>query len=253
MKVIVTGMNGTLAPYISDEFKKHNWEVIAWNRSEEPIDNQESINRFIENIQPDAFIHAAAGPFEWIEKIINAIKPFKIPIVFISSGAVYDYYQEGPFTTDVIPKSREEFGKYKLACENILLSMYEEHSYIVRIGWQIALHTHKNNMLAFLVSEEHIKASDKWILATSFMPDTAKAIYNILTKHKPEIYHLDGNEDNWSFYKVVNALKDAFLLPVIIEQDDEISRNNRLISNPVLVDSIQKRINEMIQNRKFYP
>lgn len=251
MKVIITGMNGTLAPYVADEFKTNNWEVVTWNRALVPIDNQELINKFIENEKPNAFIHIATGPIEWIEKIIIAIKPFHIPLVYISSESVFDFEQEGPFTPDVVPKSRDDYGRYKLACENALLSDYEEHSYIIRLGWQIALHTHKNNMLAFLVTKEHIKASDKWIPSTSFMPDSAKGIYTILTKLKPEIYHLDGNLGNWSFYKIVSLLKQAFLLPITVEQDNELIRNNRLLNEPILIDSIEKRINELMKVRTF--
>ena len=180
MKAIITGMNGTLAPYIHDKFISENWEVIVWERHLVPIEDLDAINTFIANEQPDVFLHIASGPVDWIKNIIEAIKPFGIPLVFTSSEAVYDDSEEGPFSIDDIPRSKHNYGKYKLMCENIINRDYIENSYIIRLGWQIALHTHKNNMLAYLVNEGHIKASKEWILSTSFMPDTAYGIYRLI-------------------------------------------------------------------------
>ena len=242
MKAIITGMGGTLAPYIHDKFISEGWEIIVWKRHLVPIEDLDAIKTFIANEKPDVFLHIAPGPVEWIEKIIEAIKPFGIPLVFTSSEAVYADSQEGPFSIDDIPRSKHNYGKYKLMCENIINRDYIENSYIIRLGWQIALHTHKNNMLAYLVNEGRIKASKEWILSTSFMPDTAYGIYRLIKKYPPGLYHLDSNQDNLSYFEIITLLKEAFMLPITIEEDNAFKRNNQLFSEEPLVQNIKQSI-----------
>ncbi|MBI9013962.1 MAG: sugar nucleotide-binding protein [Clostridiales bacterium] len=242
MKAIITGMCGTLAPYIYDEFISENWEVVVWEKHLVPTEDLDAIKTFITNEQPDAFLHIASGPVEWIENIIKAIKPFGIPLIFTSSEAVFDDSQEGPFSVDDIPRSKHNYGKYKLMCENIINRDYIENSYIIRLGWQIALHTHKNNMLAYLVTEGHIKASKKWILSASFMPDTAYAIFRLIKKYPPGLYHLDGNQENLSYYELITLLKETFMLPITIEEDNSFKRNNQLLSEEPLIHNLKESI-----------
>jgi dTDP-4-dehydrorhamnose reductase len=231
-------MNGTLAPYIYDYFKKQNVELIIWERSKLPIDDQEAIQNFITDHQPDLFLHIATGPITWIRQIIDAIKPFSIPLVFTSSEAVFNG-KEGPFTPADITKANDDYGHYKIDAEMTLLKYYPEESYIIRLGWQIACHTHKNNMLAYLVNEGHVKASTDWILSTSFMPVTAEGIYKIVKDHPPGIYHLDSNTNNMSFYDLVVKLKEVFMLPITIEKVNTFKHNNRLLSDFPLIESLE--------------
>lgn len=242
MKAIITGMNGTLAPYIYEKFTDHGYEMVVWNRSQVHIDNLNQIKAFINKENPDLFLHIATGPPEWIELILQAIKPLNIPFLFTSSEAVYDSKQEGPFKVEDIPKSRQTYGKYKLKCENIINRDYMENSYIIRLGWQIALHTHKNNMLAYLVNEGHIKASKHWTPSASFMPDTAEGILEVLKNYPPDLYHIDSNHNNLSFYELVVSLKKAFMLPITIEEDNTFKHNNRLHSEQTLIRELSKSI-----------
>jgi dTDP-4-dehydrorhamnose reductase len=241
MKVIITGMNGTLAPYISNYFTEQGYELIVWERQHVPIDNLELIKGFIESHQPDLFLHIATGPVSWIENIIKCIKPFGIPLVFISSEAVFDGL-EGPFTTMDITKSKDDYGHYKIDAENIINMHYREQTYLIRIGWQIALHTHKNNMLAFLINEENIHASSDWVLATSFMTDTAEAIFKLIKHHPTGLYHLDSNQSNMSFYDLVIQLKEIFKLPITIEETRTTKHNNRLLSDTILIRSLEESL-----------
>lgn len=245
MKAIITGLNGTLAPYIYDCFAQYGYEIIPWNRNLISIDDPIAVDAFIKEHAPDLFLHVATGPSSWIEHILKSLAPLKIPFVFTSTESVYDLEQVGPFTVEDLPRARSDYGKYKIACENIINRDYSDHSYIIRLGWQIATHTHKNNMLAYLVTEEHISASSKWILSTSFMPDTAEAIYRIVSHHKPDIYHVDGNTESWSFYRLVTELKEAFKLSITYEESTEFPRNNRLLDERVTIKSIQDHIQEI--------
>ncbi|MDF2820827.1 MAG: NAD-dependent epimerase/dehydratase [Clostridiales bacterium] len=248
MKIILTGMTGTLAPYVQKALLQKGYEVVSWNRADLSTEDQEAINQFIEKEKPDYFFHLATGPQSWIEKIILALKPTQIPFLFTSTESVFDNTQEGPFTTDIEPKSTSDYGSYKISCENLIKEQYPEHSYIVRLGWQIGLLPEKNNMLTYLVKEDILHASDEWIPSTSFMPDTANGLIQIIESLQPGTYHLDGNEDNWSFYQIASALKEAFNLPIEVLKDNNFNHNNRLLNDPILTQSIQKTI-EQIRSR----
>lgn len=250
MKVILTGMTGTLAPYVKDSLKKKGYEVICWNRNSCSIQNQEEINRYIENEKPDFFFHLATGPETWIEKIVHALKPYSIPFLFTSTESVFDQDQEGPFFTRMEPKSTSDYGSYKLRCERLIKDNYCDHSFIVRLGWQIGLEPVKNNMLTYLVNEKSIYASDLWIPSTSFMPDTANSLVRIIETCQPGLYHLDANEENWSFYQIVVQLKEVFDLPITIFKDNSLIRNNRLMSKTVLIQSIQKTLQQLTKENK---
>ncbi|MCH4889479.1 sugar nucleotide-binding protein [Acidaminobacter sp. JC074] len=239
MKAIITGMNGTLAPYVYDYFESKTCELIVWERQHVPIDDPDKIKNFISEHQPDIFLHIATGPVEWIKQIIDCISDYSIPLVFISSEAVFNG-SEGPHTTADNLKAKDDYGRYKIHCESIINKYYKENTYIIRLGWQIAYHTHKNNMLAFLVTEGHVKASEDWILATSFMPDTAKAIYKIIKHHPTGTYHLDSNQDNMSFYELVCHLKEIFKLPIDIEKTNTFKHNNRLLSDQPYICSLKE-------------
>lgn len=250
MKAIITGMNGTLAPYIYDLFSERGYDMTIWHRSEVAIDDAEAIHQFIEKVSPDIFLHVATGPKEWLALIIQALKPHHIPLVFMSSEAVYDESQTGPFDPSVIPFARSDYGKYKIACEDIINHEYADHTYIIRLGWQIATHTHKNNLLAYLVTEEHVKASKNWILSTSFMPDTASAVFQLISDFPPDIYHLDSNKGNWNFYELVKRLKDAFLLPITLEAIDDKPRNNRLIGEHNIIQSLEETLKAIVDSHQ---
>ncbi|GEM_PF-300032 len=246
MKAIITGMNGTLAPYVYDYFKSKMSELIIWERQHIPIDDLEKIEEFISEHQPDVFLHIATGPVDWIKNIIECISPYSIPLVFISSESVFNG-TDGPHTINDSLKSKDDYGHYKIHCESIVKKYYQENSYIIRLGWQIAYHTHKNNMLAYLINEQHIRASDDWILSTSFMPDTARAIYKIVKYQPVGIYHLDSNHTNMTFFDLVTLLKETFKLPISIEKTHTFKHNDRLLSDEPYICSLKESIENYLK------
>lgn len=245
MKVILTGFTGTLAPYVRKALLEKGYEVVLWNRNDVSTENQAMISRFIEKEKPDYFFHLATGPETWIERILVALKPVGTTFLFTSTESVFDQTQEGPFTVDSEPRATGDYGSYKISCERLIRKTYQDHAYIVRLGWQIGMHPEKNNMLSYLVKQGTVHASDEWIPSTSFMPDTADALVRIIETCPPGTYHVDGNAENWSFFQIASALRDAFDLPVQVVKDNSLWHNNRLLSERVLTRSIQDRLREI--------
>lgn len=245
MKVILSGYSGTLAPYIKEALEQRGHDVILWDHKVLLIDDKPAIKAFLDQHKPDVFFHIATGPESWLETIIELIKPMNLPLLFTSTESVFDDSQQGPFSTNTPPLAKGDYGQYKIRCEKIISANYPDQSYIVRIGWQIALTPEKNNMLYYLVAQEQVEASTEWILSTSFMPDTANALIDIVEQGRPGLYHVDGNLENWDYFTLVTELKEAFNLPIEVIKSNAFKRNNRLQSDILLVKSIQERIAEI--------
>ncbi len=231
MKVLLTGISGTLAPFVSEELRRKGHEVRHWARYDVDLSNKLEIIEFIAKEAPEYVIHLATGPELWLEGIIIALKKKHIPLIWTSSEAVFGKEQIGPFSMDLDPKPEDDYGKYKRHMEKMIMESYMEKTHILRLGWQIGDVPIKNNMLTYLMKEKEIHASKNWIPSTSFMQDTAITIVNMMSSEKFGIHHLDSNLGNRSFYEIVLALKEKYNLPIEVMEDDEPKRNNRLISN----------------------
>jgi dTDP-4-dehydrorhamnose reductase len=245
MKVIITGANGTLAPYIIQVLKERDIDVVVWNRDAVDIDKEKAIHAFIERVQPDYFLHIATGPIDWLKRIISCIKERHIPLIFTSTVSVFSDNQKGPFTVDDKPLSESDYGLYKQACEDYIKTQYQDHSVILRLGWQIALEPKKNNMLTYLVSQEEIHASKAFIPATSFMHESAKVLANFLEDFTPGLYQFDQNTNNLSFYEIAQKMNELFSLEANIIPSDSPIINSRMENNLKGVLSLQETIRNL--------
>ncbi len=242
MRVILTGISGTLAPFVSEELSRKGHEVRYWKRGDVDLRNEEEILALMEREAPDYFIHLATGPEVWLENILKGLKRYDIPLIWTSSEAVFGKKQPGPFTEDQEPKPDDDYGKYKRRMEEMIMEKYPDKTHIIRLGWQIGEAPIKNNMLTYLMKEKKVHASTHWIPSTSFMADTANALVNLMDSGDYGIHHGDSNQENRSFYAIVRALRQKYNLPVDVIKEEEPKRNNRLISKNVLISSLKKRL-----------
>lgn len=245
MKIIITGANGTLAPYIIKVLEKEEVDVTIWDRDIIPVDDQKKIDAFIDQVKPDYFLHIATGPLDWVKEIVRTVKRHHIPLLFTSTVSVFSDNQSGPFDVDTKPLSESDYGLYKQACEDYITREYGGYSVILRLGWQIALEPVKNNMLAYLVNEHHVDASTSFIPATSFMHESAKVIVDLLEDFSPGLYQFDQNIDDWSFYEIASKLKELFDLDIEITKVDEPVINSRMINNGIKEKSLEETMSKL--------
>lgn len=245
MNVIITGANGTLAPYIIKVLEKEEIGVHIWDREIVPVDDEKKIDAFIDQVKPDFFLHIATGPIDWLKEIIRSIRRHHIPLVFTSTVSVFSDTQSGPFTVEDKPLSESDYGLYKQACEDYITREYGGYSVILRIGWQIGLEAKKNNMLAYLVNEGTVDASSMFIPATSFMHETAKVITSLLEDFTPGLVQFDQNLDNWSFYEIALKLKDLFGLDITVNQVGVPIVNSRMENTGVKEKALSDTMNQL--------
>jgi dTDP-4-dehydrorhamnose reductase len=122
--------------------------------------------------------------------------------LYVSSASVYGTQQQGPFTVDDVPEPSDDYGRYKLECEQRVRAVNAE-ARVVRIGWQIALRRGGNNMVEYLAQRQaehgHIAASTEWFPACSFLDDTARVLAEMVEVTPASLHLIDGNP-GWSFW-----------------------------------------------------
>ena len=207
--ILLTGMNGTVAPAVAEELQRRGHGVIAWNREQLPPEDLTGARAFIARTRPAAIVHCAMGDPDWGAGMAQACAEIGSVFLFTGSASVYGKHQAGPFTINRVPEPDDSYGRYKLDCERRILAVNPQ-AHIVRLGWQIALRSGGNQMVDFLQRAQkeqgHIDASTAWFPACSFLSDTARVLADVLERFTPGTYLLDGNP-GLSFLQIAMALR----------------------------------------------
>ncbi|NND70874.1 MAG: sugar nucleotide-binding protein [Rhodothermales bacterium] len=241
MDVLVTGLNGTVAPVLARTLEARGHRIIRWDRTLVPPDNEDRVRSFIDAESPHAIAHLATGPPEWAELLARVAQETNIRLLYTSSVSVYGDDQSGPFAPDAIPTPGSEYGKYKLDCEHRIM-LVNPRSIVVRIGWQIGWERGGNHMVDHLHKmhdeQGEIKASTNWYQACSFLEDTSDSLTTLLEADTFGLYHLDSNP-GLSFYEIVSKLNHLIQASWNVQPDTQPSINNRLLDDRVPVRSLR--------------
>jgi dTDP-4-dehydrorhamnose reductase len=208
MQILLTGMNGTVAPALARHLNDGGHGTLAWDRSVTSPDDPAAVRSFIEATRPDALVHLAMGSPSWAETMAAVSAERKIPFLFTSTVSVYAHTQRGPLTPDVKPEPNDDYGRYKLECERLVRAA-NARAIIARLAWQIGTAPGSNNMVDYLErtyrEKGRIDASTNWFPACAFLEDTSDALARLLTSGAPGLYHLDGNP-GLSFFEIATNL-----------------------------------------------
>ena len=244
MRILITGMNGTVAPALAAHLRHTDRSIVAWNRSLIPVDPFEAGRDFIVRTRPDCFIHLAMGSPIWAEKIARTCGEQGITFLFTSSVSVYSNRQKGPFAIHSVPQPDDDYGRYKLECEQRVRAANPE-ALIARLGWQIGTAPGSNNMIDYLETthnrEGHIAASRHWYPACSFLQDTAAALDQLIQNHPAGLYHLDANP-GLSLFDIATRLNEIHGSRWKVVRAEEPTWNTRMTDARIQTSSIAERL-----------
>lgn len=214
MKLLLTGLNGTLAPRVADAAARTGIQVIGWNRAQVNPDDPAASTRWLRSERPDAIAHLALGGESWAGRLAGHALEHGIPIVFSSTAMVFHHEPHGPHRIGDQRTAQDDYGRCKIRCEDAILAANPD-AMIVRIGWQIGTVPIGNNMLRALddwqAREGHVQASRRWTPACSFIDHTAAAFVRLLQAPRPGVFHFDSNARSaHSFARVASALRAKF-------------------------------------------
>lgn len=231
MKILITGMNGTVAPVVARELQSLGHEVVAWDRATMPNDSRAAAATAIDALRPDAMMHFAMGATDWAEWMALECLDRDLRFLHTSSVSVYGGTQVGPFTVNDLPLPDDDYGRYKLEGEQRVLRANPDAA-AFRIGWQIGDAPGSNNMVDYFDREnrEHgaVLASTLWFPGASLLVDTAECLVRHFLAGARGLYHVDGNP-GLNLYEIALLTKTRLGTDWVIEPVEGLVRNHRML------------------------
>lgn len=212
--ILITGLNGSLAPRVALAAQQRGYAVTGWDRSAVPPDVPAVGDAFLAQLQPRAIVHLATGSEAWAGQLASYAAQQGIAFVFTSTAMVFDHVPDGPHAVGDARTAQDNYGRSKIRSEDAVLAA-NAAAMVARIGWQIDPEVVGNNMLCALddwqLREGCVAASQAWRPACSFMADTATVLLDLIEQPKPGVHHLDSNaEEGHSFDRIVAALQAQY-------------------------------------------
>lgn len=208
MRLLLTGLSGTLAPVLARVARAQGHSVLGWDHRSLGFADARAFDR----LQPDAVAHlATAGPVESAQ-LAGLAAARGLPFLVTSTAMAFHHQPDGPHRVGDARNAEDGYGRLKIAVEDAVQAAHAQAS-VVRIGWQIDATARGNNMLAQLdrwqAEQGEVAASSAWTPACSFMEDTAAGLLQRLGHGG--VHHLDSNaEQAWTFAELVAALRERF-------------------------------------------
>jgi dTDP-4-dehydrorhamnose reductase len=225
---------------VAEHIQAHGHEIVAWNRSQVATDDPQIVRDFIRSTRPDWFLHIATGSPDWTEWAAQVCAEDQIKFLFTSSVSVFSDQQHGPFGVDVQPAAADDYGAYKIACEQ-RVQHANPQAIIARLAWQIGTAPGSNNMIDFLhrtvQANGQIEASTHWYPACAFLEDTAGGVYRLIDTYEPGMYHLDGNP-GLTFHQIVTSLNRLHGELWTIVPTATPVQNNRMLDDRISIKPI---------------
>jgi dTDP-4-dehydrorhamnose reductase len=214
LRVLITGLSGTLAPRVAAAARWRGLDVVGWDRRAVDPDDAAAAAHWLDTAGPDAIVHLATGSTGWAGALARYASAHGLPMVFTSTAMVFDHVPDGPHHPHHVRTAKDDYGRSKIAGEDAVLAAHPQ-ACIARIGWQIDATRPGNNMLLHLDQQQQregcVAASRAWRPACSFMDDTAAALIDLIVRPTAGIVHLDSNADEGhGFDRIVQALKHSF-------------------------------------------
>jgi len=247
LKALVTGANGVLGDALCPFLKKKGYIVlptdIAFDSNILKLDirNLKDIMHLVKMHKPDIVFHLAAETdvdkcefnkdhaYETnsagTENVAVVCKEFNIPLVYISTGAVFDGEKNEGYTELDKPNPINIYGKSKLKGEEAISSLLTKY-YIIRAGWMIGGYNKDKKfvwkIIQLLKMKREISVVTDKIGSPTFAKDFSKGIFDIISKGKYGIYHCVNKGICTRFdiaKKIIEYLnrKDVALKPVTSE------------------------------------
>lgn len=243
MRLIVTGMNGTVAPALARALEQHGHQIISWDRSVNPPTDADTVRRFIEHSRPDWIAHVATGAPEWAQWIAQICAASNIGLLWTGSVSVFGDRHQPPLTVDLEPDATDDYGRYKIDCEKRVMSA-NPHAVVARLGWQIGDAPGSNTMVEYFtrLARENggrVEASSRWIPSCAMLRDTAKTLAGMLSPGFAGIRHLEGNTAGWSVFQIATALNRRLNAGWNVIEVDQPARDNRMRDGRILIGQVE--------------
>jgi dTDP-4-dehydrorhamnose reductase len=216
MKLLVTGYNGQLGYDVVKEGQRQGLEMIGSTSRELDITDGLSVEKFINEVNPDAIIHCAAYTAvdnaeddkekSWdvnvkgTKNLAEAAKKNNSKFMYISTDYVYDGKGTAPYKETDKPNPSGYYGLTKHEGEKVVQSLIEDF-FIVRISWVFGINGNNfiNTMLRLAETRNELNVVGDQYGSPTYTVDLAKLLIEMIQTEKYGIYHA-SNEGfcNWA-------------------------------------------------------
>lgn len=243
-RVLVTGMNGTVAPALARALQARGATAIAWDRAKDPPDSEPLVQDLLERLRPHWVCHVATGAPDWARWIARSCLTMNIGLLWTGSVSVFSASAITPITPDRPPCATDDYGRYKIECESIVRAE-NPRAIVARLGWQIGLAPGSNTMTNHLSERARagvINASTNWTPSCAFVDDSAAAMLELMTRAEPGVFHIEGNSRGLSFFEIARGLARMLHADWRIEPADEPHFDNRMQDDRLRVGQVEARL-----------
>jgi dTDP-4-dehydrorhamnose reductase len=242
---VITGLSGTVGPALRAALESSGRRCAGWDRATASPDDPAAVRARLDALDPAAVCHLALGAEAWAGALAAWCARRGRPFLLTSSVMVFEGIP-GPHRIGDPPRTTDGYGSYKARVEAIVRAAHPA-AIVARLGWQIGAARGGNHMLEQLSARaergETLRASTRWIPATSFLEDTADALRRLLDAGAGGLYHVDGNaESAWDFHRLVLALRARHGAAWRVEPCEDHTDDQRLLDDRLRVGQVAARL-----------
>lgn len=237
--ILITGANGQLGTELRRLLDQKKVTYYATDSEEMDITNKAEVDAVFEKVKPSIVFHCAAytavdaaeeegKELNWAvnvngtRTVASATKEASAVMVYISTDYVFDGNSEVEYTVDSSVNPQNEYGKAKLAGEEIVQELCPSH-YIVRTSWVFGEYG-KNfvfTMLKLAETRDTLTVVNDQIGRPTWTKTLADFLFHVYeTKPAFGIYHL-SNDDSCSWFEFAKEIlkdKEVMVLPVTSDE-----------------------------------
>lgn len=231
MKALVTGANGMLGNDLCAELALNNITVYATDIDKASsgivyldVADTYKIKSAIAEFRPDIVFHLAAetNVDKCEQETVHAYKvntlgtenvalaclSYDIPMVYISTGSVFDGKKGAPYTEFDEPNPVNIYARTKWEGEKIVQKLLNRY-YIIRAGWMIGGAKKDKKFVAKIVellkTEKEIPVVTDKKGSPTFTRDFAKGIIELVSLERYGLYHM-VNQGSCSRYEIAQKI-----------------------------------------------
>ncbi|MDD5041007.1 MAG: SDR family oxidoreductase [Candidatus Peribacteraceae bacterium] len=237
MKALVIGASGLVGTHLMQAGRQRGWQMTGTFVGSPRADlilldmgDATAIQKVVGSERPDVLFLAAFNPnvdecerkpqetrktnVEGNTNVIAAANTADIPVIYYSSDYVFDGLN-GPYRETDMPNPLNEYGRQKLAVEQ-LLAKESPRSVVIRTtvvyGQEELGKNFLYQVLRALREGTDLSVPTDQISTPTFAPDLAEASLDLAEKKVTGIFHVAG-PDILSRFAFAEAIADAFGLP----------------------------------------